>query len=248
MKLYILNLKKDIERKKHVISLLNKYNIINYKFCEAVYGKELQNVDRFYDYNCTNSNLYNDKKLNLGALGCALSHINMYKDILKEKKRVLILEDDITFDETLLQQLKDIPEKINNNSRNVIFYNATGVQKTKMKGNYDNYEIFEYIQPHESYCTSVLVFDGVEYNGLKRIAKEYVKNEDIYGTFAYSPSKAFCKKAIEIQTPVKYRADYIWNLVSNTDIYFNIHQPIQIHEELGLLSNIDNYWLKERLR
>ena len=89
MRIFIVNLEKDIEKKEKVLSYLNNFNLTA-EVIPAVYGKNLSKQDlqdKVYDYpNCA---------LTLGEIGCALSHLNIYRKVIKENiPLALILEDD----------------------------------------------------------------------------------------------------------------------------------------------------------
>jgi GR25 family glycosyltransferase involved in LPS biosynthesis len=85
-KIYLLNLKKDTTRLEKTTKLLNNHNI-KYTIFEAIDG--LTKETEF-------ANLKTHKINSLGAYGCLLSHIEIYKDALTNNyNRILILEDDI---------------------------------------------------------------------------------------------------------------------------------------------------------
>lgn len=85
--IFIINLKKDIAKKKQMKEILDKFNI-TYNFFDAIYWKELDN-----------NVLKEYKKLSPWEVGCLLSHIYLFKKIIKNNiKKVIILEDDIIID------------------------------------------------------------------------------------------------------------------------------------------------------
>lgn len=96
MKTFVINLKKDVERKKSIQEQLQKINL-DAEFVTAVYGKELSK-EQLWKY-CPN---FNEMTLTLGEVGCSLSHLNIYKRIIDNKIPLsLILEDDVSFNENL---------------------------------------------------------------------------------------------------------------------------------------------------
>jgi glycosyl transferase family 25 len=109
-KVYVVNLKKDKNRKKHIINELKKQRIKNYEIIDAVNGnvlplKELRSK--------TYKNKYNNNPWNIqmspGQIGCALSHIKIYKLFIKTKFKVaLILEDDAIFINDFKNNLKKL--------------------------------------------------------------------------------------------------------------------------------------------
>ena len=107
MKIFIINLKRNINKKNKIIDILTDFEKwskmkINYSFFEAVDGKNV-------DYNNININYFwydphSHKHLTKGEVGCALSHINIWKMFVDDyennlydenyKNCVMVLEDD----------------------------------------------------------------------------------------------------------------------------------------------------------
>ena len=98
-KVYIVNLKHSTERRKNILSELKKQNIKNFQIIDAIDGKKLQDKD-LKNFTCSSDKKYNSlgQKLTLSQIGCALSHIKIYKDFIKsDESYALILEDDAIF-------------------------------------------------------------------------------------------------------------------------------------------------------
>lgn len=69
---------------------------IDYEFFPAVYGKSITNIEQFYDSKLAEKRA--KRQLNVGEIGCALSHKAIYKKMIDENiSQALILEDDISF-------------------------------------------------------------------------------------------------------------------------------------------------------
>jgi len=89
-KIFIINLDKDIERLEKSYEQLNFYNIKNYERYPAIYGNNL-NKDELNYYSTDIGKIIASKSM----IGCGISHINIWKNIIKEKiNKCLILEDD----------------------------------------------------------------------------------------------------------------------------------------------------------
>ena len=107
---FIINMEQDREKKEHMIRLCHKKNI-SPTFINATIGSELHSrqTNDIHDFEHVNH------RLSKGEIGCALSHISIYKTIIKNKTPVsLILEDDIDIVvdiESLLNQLIIFPRK-----------------------------------------------------------------------------------------------------------------------------------------
>lgn len=107
-KTYIINLDKDTSRLEKVIKQLTDYNITNYARIPAVYGKDLSEdeikeaTSDFCNKFCTKS-----------SIGCALSHIKAYKEILSnEDPYALILEDDVVFEDNFKDLVREKLEMV----------------------------------------------------------------------------------------------------------------------------------------
>lgn len=93
-KIYYINLDENVERNQNMISQFEKYNITNYSRCPGVK----------INYEDVDPNLYrnfNKKEVKYinGSLGCRQAHLNVIDHAKRHLfNRILILEDDITFD------------------------------------------------------------------------------------------------------------------------------------------------------
>jgi glycosyl transferase, family 25 len=105
---YIVNLKKHKQRKKSIIKQIKKQGIKNYKIVEAVNGHQLKpkELNSKIFKNNRGLNKWNSK-LQPGQVGCALSHLKIYKLFLKSKyETALVLEDDAIFIRNFSKNLK----------------------------------------------------------------------------------------------------------------------------------------------
>lgn len=96
MKTYIVNLERCPERKKHMETLLMRYNCLDIEFIKAVDGKLLtkEEIERLFDNNTAYKRY--GKYLTDGEIGCTLSHQICYKKIAEGHDNcALILEDDL---------------------------------------------------------------------------------------------------------------------------------------------------------
>lgn len=103
--IYIINLKKDIEKRERIIRIFNKYNI-KCEFFEAVYGKEVPDLKKYYK---ENTNLKSP-----GQYGYSLSMIKILEDAIeKNYKKILVCDDDIILKKNFLYEfdlnIKSIP-------------------------------------------------------------------------------------------------------------------------------------------
>jgi glycosyl transferase family 25 len=102
MKTFIVNLERDIEKKENMDFLCKNYSMVTIPIV-ATDGLSL-------DYKLI-KNIYSSylaqavfgRELSLPEIGCALSHIEIYKRMIHDNiEHALILEDDVYFDQDLI--------------------------------------------------------------------------------------------------------------------------------------------------
>lgn len=102
MKTYVINLASQIKKKEHIISECKKLNL-DFEIYNAINGEELS--EEFINKNVLD---YPNCYLTKGEIGCALSHINIYKEIVRNNlPYALILEDDAVLNPLLEDFIKD---------------------------------------------------------------------------------------------------------------------------------------------
>ena len=106
-KIFIINLDKDVERLNNSYKQLNDYNINNYERYSAVYGAAA-NIHDLDNYTTKIGKLIASKSM----IGCGISHINIWKRIIKEGiNKCLILEDDFILVDNFLNKFNNIIKK-----------------------------------------------------------------------------------------------------------------------------------------
>ena len=108
IKIFVLNLKKDRNRRRHIVSELKKQNIKDYEIIEAIDGNKLAKK-KLYTIICKDKKIFNPTNTNMSnaEVACALSHVKIYKKFLKSKfELALIFEDDSVFLENFTEKLK----------------------------------------------------------------------------------------------------------------------------------------------
>lgn len=109
-KIYVVNLKKDKDRKKNIINEIEKQNIKDYQIIDAINGNELNDMD-LNNASYKDKNLINPWNIRMSPsqVGCALSHIKIYKKFIEtEYNLALILEDDAVFVQNFTEELKKL--------------------------------------------------------------------------------------------------------------------------------------------
>jgi len=111
---FVVNLKKDKEKKEHMLELCKKFSL-NCHFIDAVYGKSLSEEEIRKHYAQEMAIKYTKRKMSRGEIGCLLSHKNIYQKMLdNDLTQALILEDDIEFDEDIIELFEYIKVFPNN--------------------------------------------------------------------------------------------------------------------------------------
>ena len=96
IKTYVIGLEKRLDRK---VSIQRNFKDLNYEYYNAINGDGL-NIQKLVQdgviSNCIKSPLTGI--MTKGVIGCALSHLNVWKKIVNENEIALILEDDAFLD------------------------------------------------------------------------------------------------------------------------------------------------------
>jgi len=105
MPIFIINLKHSVERKKHMQELCEKYNL-NYEFIEAVDGKTLNDDEISKVYSKEKAIKKIGREMSRGEIGVLLSQKSIYQKMIDEDiEEAIIFEDDIEFDDKLIEVL-----------------------------------------------------------------------------------------------------------------------------------------------
>jgi len=117
-KVLIINLKRRPDRKKDVEKIFNDVNFNNYFFYEAIDNKEL--VLNLEIKNLFKGNDFGNRK---SFIGCALSHYNIWIDLLKDIKNdyYIIFEDDFSLHKNFIDNLNITTNYVDNNINNIDF-------------------------------------------------------------------------------------------------------------------------------
>ncbi len=101
----VINLKKDTGRKNKITQQLNDLNL-EFSFFDAIYGAELNDKEFNAVYNPKHSIKKNARLLRKNDIGCALSHLGVYQQMLDDNiDKMIILEDDVILDKEFVNAL-----------------------------------------------------------------------------------------------------------------------------------------------
>ena len=109
MRTFVINLDRAIDRRNRITNLCKKLKM-DFEIFTAIDGRELdENVikDNVYDYkNCF---------LTRGEIGCALSHIGVYREIINRRlPYALIIEDDAVLDSRAIEFVREFKKRPKN--------------------------------------------------------------------------------------------------------------------------------------
>ncbi|WP_426577120.1 glycosyltransferase family 25 protein [Xenorhabdus stockiae] len=114
MKIFVINLKSNSERRLTIQQQADALNL-DIEFIDAVYGIQLSDDEisqLVYDYP--------ECRLTKGEIGCALSHLFIYKKIISENiSCALVLEDDAVLSNNIKRVISDIKRVDNIRKPNV---------------------------------------------------------------------------------------------------------------------------------
>ncbi|WP_251441080.1 glycosyltransferase family 25 protein [Veillonella intestinalis] len=125
MQYYFISDKQNVQRRKHIITECKKLNIAPH-FFDAIMGRNLKE-DTLKQ--CVVSNNY----LSAGEIGCALSHLSIFKEFLNSEEKVLVVfEDDVRFSESFIEEdLHSMCKYIGDNNNPAVLCLYKSSQKNK---------------------------------------------------------------------------------------------------------------------
>jgi GR25 family glycosyltransferase involved in LPS biosynthesis len=180
LKIKCVNLLRRPDRKTMMTKILREVGLINNcQFFNAVNGKELQITEEI-------KNLFdnNDFGSRPGFIGCALSHLTLWKELLDDDcDEYLIIEDDIEMDSNIKEKLKIILQIKQNYD---IFYIGHSVNK-RLRDKYES-------KIKDNY-----------------IIEKFDRFLSVGGTFGYIIKKSGAKKLIDFieKNGIKHGIDYV---------------------------------------
>ena len=127
MKVYVINLKRGVERRERISRRLQELSV-DYEIVEAVDGAELSEHDKSNSVKRFVFWCHVGRGVLDGEIGCALSHAFIYKRFIEEQGRIgvepmpciCILEDDAIVDDRFLETLAKIEDVVDPNKSEVV--------------------------------------------------------------------------------------------------------------------------------
>lgn len=115
---YVINLERRSDRRESMIEKIRVAGIKDYEFYRAIDGRELQlqptDEMRHLFFN-------NDFGSRIGVVGCALTHLALWRQLVKDKSpRYLILEDDVTFSAGFQSRLTEVYDHLSGHRADLV--------------------------------------------------------------------------------------------------------------------------------
>ena len=203
--IFFITLYRDKHRIKNVQNLINKYNIKSVSnIIKAIDGKKIYNNKDLL------SNYFNKRGLKLrpGEIGCALSHVMLWKYMLKlNLDYMIVFEDDVQFDKNTLQKLNKF---LNNVPSDYDICQILHHKNSKKIRNLKKYNMKnKYVM--KGYSQSGTVGYVISKKGAKILLK-YTNEIDrpidnlIRKQLRYSRIKTYCPKNDIIYMPYKFKS------------------------------------------
>jgi glycosyl transferase family 25 len=207
---------KDTDRLNKMTKECNKFNIKFQRFSgidanNLSIKEKNKYVTNFCQKYCTN-----------GMIGCGLSHFKIYEDVIKNNyNNVLILEDDVYFDDNfhniLNDSLKELPKDYD-----ILYVGSFGLSSKEI--NYDH-----------NYLLKLLSNKKKQNNSFNTIFCP----EFPLGTHGYIVSNQGCKKILKNIKKINYHIDWQINLTNkNLNIYATNEKIVYQHWEESNNSNM----------
>jgi GR25 family glycosyltransferase involved in LPS biosynthesis len=186
----VVNLERRVDRKKNMEKILD----IPHEFIKAVDGHFLEPTQELFDL--FKGNDFGDRK---GFIGCALSHYNLWNQLLDDKNNeyYLIMEDDFSLCDDFKYKIEELKSDFISKECLFLGYHMFEKNRQMVKDIYDN----------ESIKTiKVVPLD---------------KNLYIGGTFCYSINKNGAKKMVDYiqKNGIKHGIDYVMKILDNLQSY-----------------------------
>lgn len=149
---FVINLEKDIERRKNITAQLEKLNI-QYEVFPAVDGRSLSESVLGNVYDPMKAFNAGEGALTRGELGCALSHVGVYRKVIEENiPFAMVVEDDAQLYQELPRVLDELQKTIDENNPTVVLLNH--VEKYYELGSKTLFEQHKLVGIYKAWCAN----------------------------------------------------------------------------------------------
>lgn len=240
MKIYVINLKRRLDRKQFMINQFNEYGITDYEFVEAIDGATLDVKRVGYD-DARSKAMF--RSMSNREIACALSHVLVYKKIINSGQRGIILEDDCVLSKDISNFVKtNIPENLD---LVMLGHRSSNLEYAKAKPKTFEYELLS-LQPCPDGRLTRTYFKNekitIDSFDLHKVDEQSYKIDFLFSAHGYSPSLHMCKILAGFNNKPKVPADVIWSILHEYQFHVDIWgviNPICTIEPDKLGSDID---------
>ncbi|HID7485450.1 TPA: glycosyltransferase family 25 protein [Morganella morganii] len=186
---YVISLKEELARRKNIKTQLDNLNI-KFEFFDAIDLRSANSLD--LKDKCKNKTNLN-RKLTSGEIGCALSHINIYKRIISnEEDWSWVIEDDALLNNVSNSKLAQIILQANKHNTDIVILGYSKLSPADSKNFYIKEPIKRICKSKDGYIlgtpwknwTCGTVSYLIHKNGAKKIITNYIKSEEKIETVA----------------------------------------------------------------
>lgn len=219
MKVYVINLKRDIDRMRYIGEKLESLGL-SYERIEGVDGSVLDNEELSKIYSEDESIKLNGHPLSLGHVGCSASHLKVMETMIRDNIEVaLVLEDDAGIEEGIIDVInanwvdKDNWEYLNIGYpilNHVWIRDWIRVNFKRIKGNVFFIFVFLIKLP---YIIFLLIFESLRRSiySILKINGPVKMFRPVYHANTYLVKLEGAKKIVSIGYPIRMVADRLPN-------------------------------------
>ena len=177
IKIYVVNLKRDHEKKK--IMKIKLSNILNipYQFIEGCDGSLLDTTNMKYHVNTSFRNPYCYNSITMGEIGCSISHYQLWERAKSDLVDfAIILEDDCDLDNNFEYYINSILNKNQIEKYDLIYLGRKNFNDNEQLMIEDKENKYKLVKPNFSYWTIGYILSR---NGIIKLLKSDFLNDII---------------------------------------------------------------------
>ena len=178
----VVNLERRPDRRQQMTDRFHEAEIANYEFYRAVDGASLTVTEEMF--NLFNGNDFGNRK---GVIGCAMTHLNLWRQLLQDKDHdfYLIMEDDVTLGPGFKGRVKTLEQEMQDKELIMLGYHMYNSERALNEKEYSN--------------------DGVP------VVQKLSLKSYVGGTFCYSINKNGAQRLLTYieKNGIKHGIDYL---------------------------------------
>jgi len=228
MKIYILNLERDIQKRNKMIEQLKLFNLENFEFingCDGRSENDLEEINNSYDEKMAERL---SRKLTKCEIATAISHKRAYKKLINSADNgCIIMEDDAIITQDMVKFINELfyfqKNTLNIDIINFGYYTSnqrlTHIDKKECEQfNTHNTDIPNVRYVEDDITVSRVYFKEDIQQGYHLYTPSYptLELDYLHGLHGYYITKRGAEKFIKFNSPVICESDNVWN-------YFHEH-------------------------